>query len=91
MTILRRLDCVLAPTKPDVLTEWRATKDGASAKLVDVRLRKKSPSAEPAPSQGRQRCGGSSCAQPSQTTVISPNQALVKRASLIRSVNTGGA
>jgi len=42
MTILRRLDCVLSPTKPDVLTEWRASKDGASADLLDVRLRKKS-------------------------------------------------
>lgn len=41
MTILRRLDCVLAPTKDIVHREWKASRDRTSRDLLDVRLRKK--------------------------------------------------
>ncbi|WP_330440440.1 type I restriction-modification system subunit M [Micromonospora sp. NBC_00821] len=42
MTILRRLDCVLAPTQKAVHEEWLASRDKTSADILDVRLRKKS-------------------------------------------------
>ncbi len=42
MTILRRLDCVLAPTKDAVHAEWIAARDRTNKDLLDVRLRKRS-------------------------------------------------
>ena len=42
MTILRRLDCVLAPTKDAVHAEWIAARDKTNKDLLDVRLRKRS-------------------------------------------------
>jgi len=41
MTILRRLDCVLAPTKNAVHAEWRASADKTNKDLLDVKLRKR--------------------------------------------------
>lgn len=42
MTILRRLDCVLAPTKSAVHAEWDVSRDTTSKDLLDVKLRRKS-------------------------------------------------
>jgi type I restriction enzyme M protein len=42
MTILRRLDCVLAPTKHAVHQEWIASRDKTSKDILNVKLRKKS-------------------------------------------------
>ena len=42
MTILRRLDCVLAPTKQAVHREWTTSRDKTSKDILDVKLRKKS-------------------------------------------------
>jgi type I restriction enzyme M protein len=42
MTILRRLDCVLAPTKQAVHQEWITSRDKVSKDILDVKLRKKS-------------------------------------------------
>lgn len=41
MTILRRADCVLAPSKEAVHQEWERSRDRTSHDLLDVRLRKK--------------------------------------------------
>jgi len=41
MTILRRLDCLLAPTKDPVHREWVASRDRTNKDLLDVKLRKK--------------------------------------------------
>ncbi|WP_230082585.1 type I restriction-modification system subunit M [Arsenicicoccus cauae] len=40
MTILRRLDCVLAPTKDAVLSEQKRSGDRTAKDLLDVKLRK---------------------------------------------------
>ncbi len=40
MTILRRLDCVLVPTKEAVHKEWLAARDKTSKDLLEVKLRK---------------------------------------------------
>jgi type I restriction enzyme M protein len=42
MTILRRLDCVLGPTRQAVHQEWIASRDKTSRDILDVKLRKKS-------------------------------------------------
>lgn len=42
MTILRRLDCVLGPTRQAVHQEWIASRDKTSMDILDVKLRKKS-------------------------------------------------
>jgi type I restriction enzyme M protein len=42
MTILRRLDCVLAPTKSTVYDLWQKQQDATSKDILDVRLRKAS-------------------------------------------------
>lgn len=42
MTILRRLDCVLAPTKQAVHTLWVAQHEKDSQDILDVKLRRKS-------------------------------------------------
>lgn len=40
MTVLRRFDCVLAPTKAKVLTEHERSKDKFKGEALDARLNK---------------------------------------------------
>jgi type I restriction enzyme M protein len=42
MTVLRRFDCVLAPTKPKVLTEYERSKNKFRGEALDARLNKAS-------------------------------------------------
>src|ERR1041384_2104143 len=42
MTVLRRFDCVLAPTKAKVLAEYERSKDKCKGEALDARLNKAS-------------------------------------------------